>query len=132
MNNLISHIKKYITVNHLKEEMILSKTNVLSPAKKDIIAEHPNSLATAYILRMSKTDLEIPFVQSVYNNFDDDIKNSSIGKSLKKQIKAKEKTALGNSFIDIRMKDANGKEVSVSELAKKTRIILNQPGHRQE
>ena len=92
--------------------------------QKAFIAEHPSSLATAYILRMSKTDLEMPFVQSVYNNFDSDIKNSSIGKSLKKQIKAKEKTALGNQFIDIQLKDTNGNEVTVSELAKKQEYLL--------
>lgn len=92
--------------------------------QKAFIAEYPNSLATAYILRMSKTDLEMPFVQSVYNNFDSDIKNSSIGKSLKKQIEAQEKTTLGNSFIDIQLKDANGKEITVSELAKEQEYLL--------
>ncbi len=92
--------------------------------QKTFIAEHPNSSATAHILRMSKTDLEMPFVQSAYNNFDDDIKDSSIGKSLKKQINAKEKTAVGNAFIDIQLADVNGKEITVSELAKEHEYLL--------
>ncbi|MCG6191025.1 TlpA disulfide reductase family protein [Maribellus maritimus] len=92
--------------------------------QKAFITEHPNSLATAYILRMSKTDLEMPFVQSVYSNFDGEIKNSSIGKSLKKQITAQEKTALGNSFIDIRLADVKGKEIAISELAEDQEYLL--------
>ena len=92
--------------------------------QEKFIAQYPNTLVTAYILRMSKTDLEISFVHSVYNNFDDNIKNSSIGKSLKKQIEAKEKTALGNSFIDIQLENINGEILTVSELMKDQDYLL--------
>nr|WP_321356400.1 TlpA disulfide reductase family protein [uncultured Draconibacterium sp.] len=119
--NLQKDSPDFLTRKRSQMDTIIQK---MVKCQKTFIAEHPNSLATAYILRMSKTDLEMPFVQSVYSNFDDEIKSSSIGKSLKKQITAQEKTALGNSFIDIQLVDVKGKEITISELAENQEYLL--------
>ncbi len=50
MNNLIHHIRKYINLTLHQEELILSKTTVLSPVKKDILEQRGTIHKNTYFI----------------------------------------------------------------------------------
>jgi len=129
------------TIKNTKDEALLKKLKKNKEEKDNqyeqyreqrkvneigFIRSHPQSFVSAGILAMMVTNNALPLDSSktLYKGLDQIIKNSLIGKEIKKKIDNKEKSIVGAHAPDFKATDLNNQPVILSEFRGKKEVLL--------
>lgn len=94
-----------------------------APVQQEFIKNNPNSLNSAYILSVYSTTWGKETTQGLFENFPEDIKQSSYGKEIAKYIELNQNPAIGDSYIDFEMEDPEGNLKKLSDIDEKLILL---------
>lgn len=117
----------YSGKSNLKSDVIRKELNKLQRDLKQeyisAIKNNPTSYVSAHLLNVYKTTWGKEQVEPLYQAFNDKIKNSSYGQSIKSYLELNVNPKIGNRFVDFESKDINGKTVKLSEIKSKAVLL---------
>ena len=112
---------------NLEKEVIKKELNKLQQDLNQeyisLVKTNPASYVSANILNIFKTTWGKETVQPLYQAFNEKIKNSSYGQSIKSYLELNVNPKIGDRFIDFESKDINGKTVKLSEIKSKAVLL---------
>ena len=91
------------------------------------VLENPKSFLTVYYLRMldSREALSLDSTKSIFNGFDNSLKESSYGKDIIENIRKKENILIGAQAPDFKATDLNQHIVTLSQFKGKSVVLLD-------
>ena len=107
---------------YTKEEAEL--TNALRDYQYQFITNNPNSIVSAYILRTVALNLKPEKVEKAIALFDTINSQSYFITSVKSDLERMKKVDIGQKYIDTKLSDPNGNEISLSDYAGKGKYVL--------
>lgn len=87
------------------------------------IIDHPNSLISAHVLSVYASSWGKDTASMLYNKLSDKIKQTSYGKDVAEYIALNKNPKIGEPFVDFTQKNAEGKDVSLSDYAGKVILL---------
>lgn len=87
-----------------------------------VVKNNPTSFVSAYLLNVYKTTWGKERVEPLYQAFNDKIKNSGYGQSIKSYLELNVNPKIGDRYADFELTDVNGNSIKLSDL--KGKIIL--------
>jgi len=84
-------------------------------AEKDFIKNNPESYVSAATLDFYTKTFSKKTVLEFYNNFNEDIKNSSYGKSINRFLEINKNPQIGEKYVDFSMPNENGEIIKLSD-----------------
>lgn len=87
-----------------------------------VVKNNPSSWISAHLLDVYKTTWGKEITDTLYQAFNDKIKNSHYGKAIKRYIDLNADVQIGNKFVDFESKDVDGNIVRLSDF--KGKVIL--------
>jgi thiol-disulfide isomerase/thioredoxin len=102
-------------------------SNDMTQLSIKFLEENPGTIFSAYLLlNVMSQKIDETIIQSAYEKFDEQVKNSTLGSLIFKEIeKAKFKDlAVGEKFRDLTFKTPEDKEISISDYAGKGKYVL--------
>jgi thiol-disulfide isomerase/thioredoxin len=130
LTELMQYANSQMPTEELRRE-IDEKYEALSQEMKQVsikfLDENPGTLLSAYILAgtmSQKVDAET--VQNVYDQFDENVKNSALGNIILKELNRMQMkdVTIGEMYKDMTMKTPDGKDISLSDYAGKGKYVL--------
>jgi len=101
-----------------KMEFYDSEWERIQEKRKDIkwnfVKSNPNSYLSAYYLLFYDKDIEYKELKEAYSNFNEQVKNSTYGIAVNKDLKIIEKSQVGKFAPDFILTDFNGNELQLS------------------
>lgn len=97
-----------------KEQIKIEQTFVL---------ENPNSIISGHILNVYSSTWGKQTTQKLYDNFTNDLKNTSYGQSISKFLSLNKDVKVGDKYVDFKQTDSKGKEVSLSDIEGKVILL---------
>lgn len=88
-----------------------------------VVKNNPASLVSAFILNVYKTTWGKEKAEPLYDAFNDKIKNSGYGKSIKSYLELNVNPKVGDKFVDIESTDTDGKIVKLSDIKAKAVLL---------
>lgn len=82
----------------------------------DLIKFHPKSIISAYILNIYKTTWGRDKTMELFNLLNESAQNSPYGEPIKEYLQLSANIEIGNSFVDLELKDLNGVLLKLSSL----------------
>ena len=112
---------------NLEREAIKEELNKLQQDLKQeyisLVKNNPASYVSAFILNVYKTTWGKEQVEPLYQAFNEKIKNSSYGQSIKSYLELNVNPKIGDKFVDFESRDINGKTVKLSEINGKVVLL---------
>jgi peroxiredoxin len=87
------------------------------------IKENPTSYVSAKTLDFYSTSLPYNKVLELYNNFNDDVKKSSYGKSINRFLKLNKNPQIGDKYVDFSMPNEHGELIKLSDFEGKLILL---------
>lgn len=90
--------------------------------EKEFVAEHPNSIVSAYILAVYSTTWGKDTSQKLYGAFSPEIKETEYGQRIANYIRLNKNPRIGDPFVDFEMETAEGNTAKLSDF--KGKVVL--------
>ena len=112
---------------NLEREAIKEELNKLQQDLKQeyisLVKNNPASYVSAFILNVYKTTWGKEQVEPLYQAFNEKIKNSSYGQSIKSYLELNINPKVGNKYADFESTDTNGKTIKLSDIKAKAVLL---------
>ena len=117
----------YSGKTNLGSDVIRKELNELQKDLKQeyisVIKNNPASYISAFILNVYKTTWGKEQVEPLYQAFNEKIKNSSYGQSIKSYLELNVNPKVGDKYVDFESTDTNGKIVKLSDIKAKAILL---------
>ena len=111
----------------IDKDSILKEVKEIKKEEKQeeylIVKNNPSSLISANLLDVYKTTWEKEKVNSLYESFTNELKNSSYGRSIKYYLEVSVNPKVGEKYADFESIDVNGKSIKLSDVKAKAILL---------
>ncbi|RFZ82108.1 DUF4369 domain-containing protein [Mucilaginibacter terrenus] len=104
---------------HFVENQFEQFSNEFTKNGISFIKSHPNSYVSAFQLLVYSSRLPIDTIKNYYGHFTSQIKNSTYGKEIRKNIDAAEASTIGKPAFAFATVDINGKSIALADFKNK-------------
>jgi peroxiredoxin len=94
-----------------------------SKIEQTFVLENPKSIISGHILNVYSSTWGKQKTQKLYDNFTNDLKNTSYGQSISKFLSLNKDVKVGDKYVDFKQTDSKGKEVSLSDIEGKVILL---------
>lgn len=116
------------TLDEARKEAIISQYDAIDEEnqakKKEFITANINNPVGQYVFSTVYRQMDVDELNNVLKVASTEAKNTEVLKAAMKRAEGLEKVAIGKKFTDIRMPNADGKEIALSDYAGKGKYVL--------
>lgn len=110
------------------DKSIKNTYDVINQSRTEFVAkfvkENASSIVAAAILSQEKFGLSPEKYQELFAFLSKDLSGAQVMKSIQKDINLLKATSVGSPFVDFKLPDVNGKEVSLSSVTNGSKLVL--------